>query len=180
MSTLLPALIAVAGTLLGAWVTFFFQRSTAERATSQAFAERLRQDRLNAYNAFADAAIEYRGTEYDRWFQLRENIDAAARAAILAAAHSKRTVARSALLRITLLTDDVRLRDLGREIIEMTRSISRADDREQREERGDQAKVLLDTFIERAAAQVQSPSTPRQLTGSRSPSAQDREHGTAE
>lgn len=157
MSAVLPALIAVAGTLLGAGTTFLFQRSTADRAASQAFAERLRQDRLNAYNAFADAAVEYRGSENDRWFRLRENDDAAVRAAIQAA-HSKRTVARSALLRIALLTSDIRLQELGRETIEVSRSISDADDPEQRETSSDQAKSLLDAFIKLAASEIQAPS----------------------
>ncbi|MEV0252380.1 hypothetical protein AB0H76_37730 [Nocardia sp. NPDC050712] len=156
MSTILPALIAVAGTLLGAGATFFFQRSTAERAATLGFAERLRQDRLNAYNAFADAAAEYRGAEFDRWFRIQENDSAAVRAA-LQAAHAKRTVARSALLRIALLTDDSRLRELGQEIIELSRLISRAADATERDSKGDRARELLDAFVERAATQVQAP-----------------------
>ncbi|MBF6124281.1 hypothetical protein [Nocardia brasiliensis] len=156
MNAVLPALIAVAGTLLGSGVTFFIQRSTADREVSQVFAERLRQDRLNAYNAFADAAVEYRGAEYDRWFRLREGEDEATRSAIQAA-HSKRSVVQSALLRIALLTNDTQLYELGSESIHVTRSISHATSPEQREERGDQAKTLLDTFIKQAAADIQNP-----------------------
>ncbi|MEU8899982.1 hypothetical protein [Nocardia sp. NPDC048505] len=156
VSVLVPALIAVAGTLLGAGATFFFQRSTADRAAAQLFAERLRQDRLNAYNAFADAATEYRSIEYDRWFRNSED-DAEALRAAKQTAHAKRTLARSALLRIALLTDDNRLRTLGNDIIDTARAISRASDAAERDTHGDRAQALLDTFITHAAAQVQSP-----------------------
>ncbi len=166
MSTILPALIAVAGTLLGAGATFFIQRSVTDRAASQAFDERLRQDRITAYSAFADAAVEYRSGEFDRWYRLRDGDESAVREA-KAAAHSKRAVAQRALLRISLLTDDVRLRALGRAAIDAAWSISRADEPEERDKNGDRAKAALDAFIEHAAAQVQSPTTRKRLRSRR-------------
>ncbi|RMI29323.1 hypothetical protein [Nocardia stercoris] len=63
---MLTALIAVGGTLLGSIVTFGFQRLTADRTVRQGFRERLRQDRLSAYSAFAAVVMEYRHFENDR------------------------------------------------------------------------------------------------------------------
>lgn len=166
MSTILPALIAVAGTLLGAGATFFIQRSATDRAASQAFDERLRQDRLNAYSTFADGVVEYRSAEYERWYRLRDGDETTVQEA-KAAAHAKRAVARRALLRIALLTDDARLPALAKEAIDAAWSISRADDPDRRDEHGDHAKAALDAFIEQAAAQIQTPSTRKRLLSQR-------------
>ncbi|WP_051027586.1 hypothetical protein [Nocardia higoensis] len=70
---MLTALIAVAGTLLGAIITHWFQRSAAERAAQHAVLERLRQDRLLAYSAFATAAMDYRRQQVDRWHSVRRD-----------------------------------------------------------------------------------------------------------
>ncbi|WP_147404234.1 hypothetical protein [Nocardia panacis] len=160
MSAVLSSLVAVAGTLLGSAATFFFQRASADRTAALGFVEKLRQDRLNAYNAFGDAAIEYRRAENDRWFRLQEG-DGEASQAAAKVAHTTRASARSALVRIALLTSDTRMQDLGNEIIQVSRSISQANGADEREKRAARAKLLIDAVIERAAAQVQSP--PRQL-----------------
>ncbi|MTE16247.1 hypothetical protein [Nocardia aurantiaca] len=155
MSAVISALIAVAGTLLGSGATFLFQRITADRAAGQAAAERLRQDRLNAYNAFADMALEYRRTQIDRWYRIQEggpDIEEATRAE----SYTKRTALRSALLRVQLLTSDTRLHELGSKIIEVTQAIHRAADLQARNERGDESKAMIDAFVKHAAIEVQS------------------------
>lgn len=152
---MISALIAIAGTLLDSSVTYLFQRSTADRAAGQAMAERLRQDRLNAYNSFADTVVEYRRAQIDRWHRIQEG-GAAVEEATRAAAYTKRTGARSALLRVRLLTDDPQLYELGGRIIEVTQSIHRATDSQARDESSDESMALIDAFVQHAAREIQS------------------------
>lgn len=157
VSAYVSALIAIAGTLLGTGVTYLFQRSSADRAADHAVAERLRQDRLNAYNTFADAAVEYRRTEIDRWHRLQDGSQEA-EVATRVESYAKRTEARSALLRVRLLTNDVQLQELGEKIMEITHAIHRAGDSGAKNERGDKSMALIDAFVQHAGREIQSPS----------------------
>ena len=64
MDAELTAAIAVAGTLLGSAVTYLFQQRVAQRAEAFSQSERLRQERLAAYSAFAEAIMVYRQSQY--------------------------------------------------------------------------------------------------------------------
>jgi hypothetical protein len=55
--------------------TFVFQRQMSDRTAAIAFAERMRQDRLAVYSAFAEASIQYRQSELDRWHRFNEDPD---------------------------------------------------------------------------------------------------------
>ncbi|MFE6861681.1 hypothetical protein [Nocardia sp. NPDC057668] len=121
---MVTALIAVAGTLLGSIVTHVFQRMTADRTTRQNFADRLRQDRLSAYNAFAASAIEYRHHQIERWHRLRQNPDTEVTAR--SESYSKKVELRSELVRVKLLTSDPRIQDLADHAIEAIRAIQRS------------------------------------------------------
>lgn len=64
-----PSLIAVVGTLLGATVTYLFQKQNAERTEARALEQARRSERLAACEAFAGAMVDYRRGEYDRVHQ---------------------------------------------------------------------------------------------------------------
>ena len=65
------SLIAVAGTLLGSFSTYWFQQRVARRAEATARQERLRQDRLAACSAFAAAVTDLRRAVIAVWFRER-------------------------------------------------------------------------------------------------------------
>src|SRR5215510_14984299 len=67
MSAVLATIIAVLGTLAGSTTGYIFQRRISERSEITAREERLRQDRLDAYSAFAAAVMDLRRVQYDRW-----------------------------------------------------------------------------------------------------------------
>ena len=52
--------IAVLGTLLGSGITLVFQQRAVDKGHDFAQKERLRQERLDAYSAYASALINYR------------------------------------------------------------------------------------------------------------------------
>ncbi|WP_433566802.1 hypothetical protein ACQP1O_17410 [Nocardia sp. CA-151230] len=155
---MITALIAVAGTLLGSIVTHYFQRASAHRAIRQSFSERLRQDRLSAYNAFAAAAIEYRHHQIERWHRLRQ--DPGAELNSRSEAFSQKAALKTEFLRVKLLSDDSRLHRLADEAIEAIRGIQRtgvaACDAEEHEQRYLAATAAIDAFVQYAANDVQT------------------------
>lgn len=72
MEAVVASVVAVIGTLLGSSVTHFFQRRTTERSEEFARAERLRQERIDAYCAYAGALLDYRRVLVHRWFVRNE------------------------------------------------------------------------------------------------------------
>ncbi|MEV6334123.1 hypothetical protein AB0M12_05320 [Nocardia vinacea] len=157
---MITALIAIAGTLLGAAVTHYFQRVNADRTMRQNFVERLRQDRLTAYHDFANAVVEYRHHQIKRWHQLKQDPDAEANTR--SEAYDKKVVANSQLLRIKLLTSDERLIQLANEAIEASLAIQRGGiapaTAEEHRARYHQATAAIDAFVRHAGTDVQNPS----------------------
>jgi hypothetical protein len=56
------AIVGLLGALLGATLTYAFNRKNAAEM-------RLHEARIDAYKAFAQAAMEYRRTVMDEWFE---------------------------------------------------------------------------------------------------------------
>ncbi|MFE3984448.1 hypothetical protein ACFXPR_08185 [Nocardia tengchongensis] len=155
---MVTALIAVAGTLLGSIVTHYFQRASANRTIRLTFSERLRQDRLSAYNAFAGAAIEYRHHQIERWHRLKQDPDAELNSR--SEAFSKKAALKTELLRVQLLSDDLQLHRLAEDAIEAIRQIQRsgvaASDADEHERRYLAATAAIDEFVRYAAVGVQT------------------------
>lgn len=61
------SLIAVFGTLLGSVATYWIQRSTVRQQEGLARAERLRQERVEAFTEYGGALHNYRRARMDRW-----------------------------------------------------------------------------------------------------------------
>ena len=60
MAVVVTSLIAVAGTLMGSGLTYMFQRWNVGRAEEFARLDRLRQERMAAFSAFAGAVTDHR------------------------------------------------------------------------------------------------------------------------
>jgi hypothetical protein len=69
-----PAVVAVLGTLLGSTTTYAFQRLTVGRMERFARAERMRQEQIAAYSAFAGATADLRRGLVTMWFR-RDDAD---------------------------------------------------------------------------------------------------------
>jgi len=154
--TVLAALIAVLGTLFGSVVTLYFQRKATDRAAVFASAERLRQDRLHAYNTFATAAIRCRQSEMDRWNRWREDSAGEPHRAARMESYRARDALREALLQVKLVTRDAELHNLGAVVIEHMVKVHDAQDMDAFVLRKAESSTALDGFIERAGADVQA------------------------
>lgn len=158
MQGVLTGLFAVVGTLVGSVVTHLLQRRNAEYAERSAREQRLWQERLQAYSAFAETAIEFRRAQYDRWHRHHEDPSSSAFVEARTESYRLKAVARQALFRVKLLSGDDALIAQADEIMEITADLHKAPDNGDLKARGDRAKQIVDVFIGAASVQVQDTS----------------------
>jgi hypothetical protein len=156
MQGVLTGLFAVVGTLVGSVVTYLLQRRNAEHAERSALEQQLWQERLQAYSAFAEATIEYRRTQYDRWHRHDEDPSSPAYIEARTESYGLRAVARQAMFRVKLLSNDQSLIAQADEIMKITEDLHHASDSKELTARGDQAQQIVDNFISIASVQVQN------------------------
>jgi hypothetical protein len=157
MQGVLTGLFAVVGTLVGSVVTYLLQRRNAEHAERSAREQRLWQERLQAYSAFAEAAIEFRRSQYDRWHRHDEDPSSSAYVEARTESYRLKAVARQAMFRVKLLSGDVLIAQAD-EIMKITEDLHHASDSRELTARGDQAQQIVDMFISAASAKVQDTS----------------------
>ncbi|MGR6915438.1 hypothetical protein ACU635_14430 [[Actinomadura] parvosata] len=152
MQSAITSLIAIAGTLLGAAATYVFQGRTAKQARLEARDERLWQEQLAAYSAYAGAITSYRASQSARWYRKREDPDeyVSARGKAL----EERANAKAALFRLRLLNPDAELNRLAVEALEFTTAIHRAADEATRAEQAERSQLALLAFVEAASGQI--------------------------
>jgi bacteriorhodopsin len=67
MASAIPAIIAVAGTLLGSSLSYLYQRRSVEQAQAHAFGTLPRAERLTAYFGLASALMDWRRAQADQF-----------------------------------------------------------------------------------------------------------------
>jgi hypothetical protein len=73
----LTSSIAIAGTPLGAYVTYIFQRRNAQRASAESDTARRRQEFVEAMSTYASAVAALRRAEFDRCNNRLNNVPSA-------------------------------------------------------------------------------------------------------
>ena len=131
MEAVVASIVAVVGTLLGSGVTHVFQRRATDRSERFAREERLRQERIDAYCAYAGALLDYRRVLVYRWFVLheegREEEDTPALREEL---YKNRYAAQEAMFRAQMVTGDPRILSLSEEVMAHVTELHRAEDLE--------------------------------------------------
>ncbi|MFD7293144.1 hypothetical protein ACFV9W_07615 [Streptomyces sp. NPDC059897] len=149
MIVVATSVIAVLGTLLGAGLSHVLQGRTAARGQDFARAERLRQERIDAYCAFGGALANYRRGQLDRWFP--EHVDRPGETAdvheLRREAQRLRTAAMEAMFRVELLTEAPALTALAREAMASVDRVLTAGDREELRVVRDESRGLIHQFI---------------------------------
>ena len=151
MEAIWTSVVAVGGTLLGSVVTHAFQRLASRRNELFTRSEALRQERIATYSAFAAAVEDYRHGQAGRWYRKREDPNGEAFIAARNEAHRLRTVARQALYRVKLLTDDREVILAAEQAYHCTREVSVAQDQAEHDRRDTQAKQAIEAFVSRAS-----------------------------
>ncbi|MFI0784795.1 hypothetical protein ACH4Q6_04230 [Streptomyces lydicus] len=131
MEAVVASVVAVFGTLLGSGVTHFFQSRAADRSERFARAERLRQERIDAYCAYAGALLDYRRVLVHRWFALHEEDPCDEDSPELREEMYKtRYAAQEAMFRAQMLTDEPGLLDRTEQVMAAVTELHRVADRE--------------------------------------------------
>jgi hypothetical protein len=142
------------GTLLGSLITHTFQRVASRRNELFTRSEALRQERIATYSAFAAAVEDYRRGQADRWYRRQEDPHGEAFITARDEAHRLRTVARQALYRVKLLTDDPEVILAAERAYQCTREVMRTQDRADRNTRDARAKQAIEEFVSHASPLV--------------------------
>lgn len=151
MNGVLTSLIAVGGTLAGSALTYLFARLTARRTEEAAREERLRQERITAYAAFAGAMTALRQKVIALWFLQHEGADTRA-------AHTEAdqcgAAADHARFEVRLLTEDAELRGLADAAFGPIAAIGKAADRAELADHETRGQEVLTAFVEAAGRQL--------------------------
>ncbi|MCX4990099.1 MULTISPECIES: hypothetical protein [unclassified Streptomyces] len=129
METIIASGIAVLGTLLGSGITLAFQQRTADRSHQFTRREKQRQERLDAYSAYAGALVNYRRCLVHLWFCEHEQPPPEDPDTVRIRAYDLRSNAQEALFRVQMLTDDETLSRSAEDVLAGVTALSKTDSR---------------------------------------------------
>ncbi|MFD5001370.1 hypothetical protein ACFWMV_00540 [Streptomyces mutabilis] len=135
METIIASAIAVLGTLLGSGLTLAFQQRTTDRGHQFTRHERLRQERLDAYSAYAGALINYRRCLVHLWFCEHEQSPHEDPSVVRVRAYDLRSNAQEALFRVQMLTDDEALSEAAEAVLADVTALPKTDSRTELDQR---------------------------------------------
>lgn len=147
MEVVATSVIAVLGTLLGSGLTYLFQRRTAGRAEQFTRSERLRQERIDAYCAFAGALANYRRGQLDLWFAKHEQQAESDLRGLRREEQRLRAAALEAMFRVELLTDEPGLVAASRHALKSIDRINRAETRTELDQEREASRTRLYDFV---------------------------------
>ncbi|MEU9790557.1 hypothetical protein AB0E27_07980 [Streptomyces sparsogenes] len=154
MEAVLASVIAVLGTVLGSGVTHAFQRRSADRSEQFARTERLRQERIDAYCAYAGALLNYRRVLVQRWFVQHENRPDEDTPELREHVYELRYAAQEAMFRAQMLSDDPALVELSERLLAHVTELHHAEDRERLNEIRERSRQGVRDFIAAATPHV--------------------------
>ncbi|GAA1353420.1 hypothetical protein GCM10009612_13890 [Streptomyces beijiangensis] len=123
------SVIAVLGTLIGAGSTYYFQRKAQERTEAFTRLERVRQERIEAFSAYAGALLNYRRVLVFRWFVIHEGRFAEDTPELLSETYTKRYAAQEAMFRAQLVGNSPELTALAERAMEQITELHKIADR---------------------------------------------------
>jgi hypothetical protein len=135
VETIIASAIAVLGTLLGSGITLAFQQRTTDRSHQLARREKLRQERLDAYAAYAGALLNYRRCLVHLWFCEHEQPPPEDPDAVRIRGYDLRSHAQEALFRVQMLTDDQTLSRTAEAVLSDVTALAKAETRTRLDER---------------------------------------------
>jgi len=156
MTALIAGLLGILGTFVGALLTTWTTRQTADPSERRIREEARRQEYRSAVIRFATALMAYRLAETDRWFALHDNTKD--KTAASEKAYGARAVIWNAFYELELSTG-AEIARLAQHGIDTASSIHRADSREIMDRISYQTRLHLAELIE-AAREAQPGSLP--------------------
>ncbi|WP_437019478.1 hypothetical protein [Streptomyces sp. enrichment culture] len=147
MESIIASAIAVLGTLLGSGITLAFQQRTTDKSHQFTRREKLRQERLDAYSAYAGALVNYRRCLIHLWFCEHEQPPPEDPEAVRIRAYGLRSSAQEALFRVQMLTDDNKLSRTAEDVLADITKLSKADARAELDELRARTRDDISRFV---------------------------------
>ncbi|MDX3227422.1 hypothetical protein [Streptomyces sp. ME19-01-6] len=154
MEAVLASVIAVLGTVLGSGVTHVFQRRSTDRSEHFARAEKLRQERIDAYCSYAGALLNYRRVLIHRWFVTHENRPDEDTPELREHVYEMRYAAQEAMFRTQMLSDDPALVELAERLMSHVTELHKAEDRARLDDIRERTRQGVRDFIAAATPHV--------------------------
>ncbi|WP_228080918.1 hypothetical protein [Streptomyces profundus] len=156
----MASVIAVLGTLLGAGANHLFQQRVAVRGQLLAREERLREERLDAYTAYAAALVNYRRALVHRWFCLNEDPPPGDPVEARARSYERLNEVEEALFRCRLLADRPTVGERAAEVLTEVKKLHEATDRADLDALRDRTREAIDAWVDDAATALRHPAPP--------------------
>lgn len=156
MDIAISGVIAVAGTIIGAALTYIFQERSRRRAEAAVFRRELRAERRNVYSAFLTALAELRRGELDRYDRRLYARDSEAARTARAESARLRSVAQAALSQVKLVAESAELTAAAEKAFEETSDLHAASDDDDLSARDKRAAAAVERFTQLASAEVQA------------------------
>jgi len=150
----LTSIIAVAGTLAGSSLTYLFGRLTARRTERVARDERLRQEQIAAYTAFAGAMTDLRQAVISRWLTEQRDPDGPDGRAAWTESDKRGAAADHARFKVQMLTEDTELLQLADAAFEPISALGKAAERSELRMHEDRSQAILTAFVQTARRQL--------------------------
>lgn len=156
VETVAASVIAVLGTLLGSSVTHVFQRRAAQRTEQFTRDEKLRQERLDAYSAYAGTLLNYRRSLIDRWCFEHEPEKSIGEdeTAVLARSYELGSQTQEALFRVEMLSDSKELVERAEAALKRVTRLHKARNRADLKTQRAATRRLIREFVAAAKHQV--------------------------
>ena len=151
------AWIGVIGVAVGVLAGYPVQALLAKRAESAARSQALRADRLSAYSSFAERVMDWRRSQIRRaMLTIAPPGEDKDNAAIRDENQRLRAAAWTAYYHVRLLCDDPEIETSARKVVEATRAMKKAIDRQHLNAAGDLVREELNRFLDEASRQTVS------------------------
>jgi hypothetical protein len=156
MDGTISAIVAVAGTILGAVLAYLFQSRASARAEASAVQQELRAQRMSVFGSYIVALTEFSRGQTDWYNRRKEDPGSAATLTARVESYRLKAVAQGLLAQVRLVADDASVVGSAISAFTLTRPVHYAEDPADLRSRIVIAEEALESFIAAAAAEVQS------------------------
>ncbi|MFI7703942.1 hypothetical protein [Nonomuraea sp. NPDC049480] len=154
------AVVAVAGTLLGSIVTHWLQRRMTDQMEMRSRDSNLRQERIEAYGAFAVASTTYRQARITRWYRAQDDAEGPTYHEARAESDRAQGAALHALFRAQIIAGDNDVTACAKSVLETIDEMRPTLSRPEFDAKVKESDHLLAQFVDHASRDVVHPVKP--------------------
>ncbi|MEV4018491.1 hypothetical protein AB0J35_49165 [Nonomuraea angiospora] len=154
MEAVLAGVVAIMGTLLGSIVTHWLQRRTTDQMEIRSRDSKLREERIEAYGAFAAASTAYRQARITRWYRQQDDSEGPSYREARAESDRAQGAALHALFRAQIIAGDNDVTACAQSVLETIDEMRPTLSRPEFDVKVKQSNQLLTQFVAHASRDV--------------------------